>query len=429
MSNPYQNAVKQLEEVSEILKKDSNNIELIKTAIENLKTPDQVFEFDIPVEMDDGSQRIFKGFRSQHNNARGPYKGGIRFHPDVSLDEVKALSMWMTWKSATTNIPYGGGKGGIIVNPKKMSNKELEKLSRGYVRALYENIGPWIDIPAPDVNTNSQIMAWMVDEYQKLIIADGMVSENPLAAFTGKPLELGGSEGRTEATGLGGAYILEKVIKQLGKKKNEIRIAVQGFGNVGFWFSKHAFDRGYKIVALSDSKGGIFSENGLNPNKVLDVKKQEGSVLKYSGHKDVEVVDGDKLLELDVDILVPSALENVINKDNVNRIKADIIIELANGPVTPQADKELFTNDKLVVPDVLANAGGVTTSYLEWVQNLQGFYWSKDKVLSKLKPLMEIAFDHVWQIKQEKKTSFRMAAYVKAVKSVIETMILRGDIS
>jgi glutamate dehydrogenase/leucine dehydrogenase len=420
--NPHQMALTQLDQVAALLrdqysKEDQSRFD---AAIDQLKTPLNLIEDELEVKMDDGSTKKFKAFRSQHNNARGPFKGGVRFHQDVSKEEVMALSTWMTWKCAVTGIPYGGGKGGVIVNPRELSSGELQRLSRAYARLLAPHVGPWTDIPAPDVNTTGQIMAWFVDEYEKAQIEmNGQVQENPLATFTGKPLTLGGSQGREEATGLGGVYVLEQLAEKLAwKKKSNITIAIQGFGNVGYWFAKHAHDLGYKVVAVSGSRGGIYDAKGLDPQKALAAKKD--------GWKAYEAISNADLLELDVDVLVPSALENVITKDNVKNIKAKVIIEMANGPVTPEADEVLQERGIIQIPDVLANAGGVTTSYLEWVQNLHGYSWSHEEVLAKLKPLMDTAFNEMWDMREKAKQSDRMSTYMIAVKRVIDAMMLRG---
>ncbi len=436
--DPHQNALIQLRKVAQILEKQFENKTQLAKAVKKLETPDKVLEGELSVKMDDGKVKKFKAFRSQHNNARGPYKGGIRFHQNVSLAEVKALSTWMTWKCAITGIPYGGAKGGVIVDPKQLSRTELESLSRAYARFVADDVGPWWDVPAPDVNTDGQIMAWMVDEYQKVRLAKAKpadLQENSLATFTGKPLNLGGSHGRSEATGLGGVYVLEKLMEKLGKtKKDQVTIAIQGFGNVGYWFAYHADKLGYKVVAVSDSKGGIYLTEGLDPAKVLACKQENGRVSNCKcSHQNCDcqkakVISNQEILELDVDVLVPAALENVITPDNTTKIKAKAIIEMANGPITPEADEILAKNNVLVVPDVLANAGGVTTSYFEWVQNLSGYYWTHSEVLAKLKPLMEQAFEQMWTVKEQYHLDGRMAAYVNAVKSVVETMITRGSL-
>ena len=410
MSNPYNNAVSQLKQVAKLLDLDQEVVEVLSKPTKLLKT-------ELEVKMDDGKIKKFKAFRSQHNNAVGPYKGGIRFHPQVSKDEVRALSMWMTWKCSVVGIPYGGAKGGVIVDPKKLSDSELERLSRAYIRFIADDIGAWIDVPAPDVNTNSQIMAWMLDEYESI------KSKKEPGVLTGKPIELGGSLGRTEATGLGGFYILEKLVEVKSLKKEEIVIAVQGMGNVGYWFADFAANAGYKVVAISDSKGGIYNKDGLHAEKVLNYKNEKGTL---KGYKGVEEISNEDLLELDVDVLVPAALENVITKDNAKEIRAKYIIEMANGPVTPEADEILYKNKIISFPDVLSNAGGVTTSYFEWVQNNMGYYWKKEEVFEKLKEIMDKAFMEVWTRYKEKEISMRMAAYMGAVDRVVSAMKLRG---
>lgn len=434
MNNPHQNAIAQLEQVAGLLEPRYPDKKKFRACIDQLKQPDKVIEGEIKIKLDDGSTKKFQAFRSQHNKARGPYKGGIRFHPNVTREEVLALSTWMTWKCAVTGIPYGGGKGGIIVDPHQLSPAELERLSRAYVQLIEPSIGPWTDVPAPDVNTTGQIMAWMVDEWEKIRRAKNPdLSINPLATFTGKPLELGGSEGREEATGLGGVFILEKLVEKLGlKRKQDVTIAIQGFGNVGYWFAHHADQLGYKIVAISDSKGAVHVPTGLNPEKTLECKRKKGAVNECMCTPEKcdlnngQAISNEELLELEVDILVPSALENVITADNAAKIKAKAIIEMANGPVTPEADAILQKNGVVLVPDVLANAGGVTTSYFEWVQNLQGYYWSRDEVLAKLRPLMEDAFERMWQTRQQLKVGDRMSVYATAVGRVVDAMMARS---
>lgn len=425
MSNPYINAVQQLEEVGKILKLD-------KKTINKLKTSKRLIKKDLKIKMDSGKYKTFKAFRSQHNNARGPFKGGIRFHPEVTEDEVKALSIWMTWKCSVVGIPYGGAKGGVICDPKKMSQSELERLSRAYIKAIAPYIGPWLDVPAPDVNTNSQTMAWMIDEYVKL--QKDKISANPLAAITGKPVELGGSQGRTEATGLGGVYILQELVKKLKLKPEKTTVAVQGYGNVGYWFSKLVYQAGFRVVAVSDSQGGAYVPSGLNPDLTLDCKQKTGTVRKcFCKDRSCNIrfgkkITNDELLELKVDILVPAALENVIHKTNAKNIKAKAIIELANGPVTPEADKILHKKGIISIPDILANAGGVTVSYFEWVQNLQGQSWKKEKVLKKLKEIMIKAFSEYWQKFQELQVNSRMAAYALAVDKVVQSLKIKGKV-
>jgi glutamate dehydrogenase (NAD(P)+) len=432
MSNPYKNAVKQLNEVGKILKLD-------KKTIDKLSKPKNLIKKKISIKLDNGKKKTFQAFRSQHNDSRGPFKGGIRYHPQVSEAEVKALSMWMSWKCSVVGIPYGGGKGGIICNPKKMSETEIERLSRAYIKAIAPYIGPWVDVPAPDVNTNPQIMAWMIDEYNTMVNDQWSMIKNyssPYACITGKPVELGGSKGRTQATGQGGVYVLEKLTRKLNLKPSETTIAVQGFGNVGYWFARLAHKQGFKITAVSDSKGGVYLKSGLNPDAVLDCKKEKGTVSKCL-FKNGKKITNEELLEMKVDILVPAALENVINTKNAKKIKAKAIIELANGPVTPEADKILHKNKIILVPDILANAGGVTVSYFEWCQNLSGFYWEKEQVLNRLKKIMDKAFDTWWdkydKIKNQKSkiknlNTPRMAAYAAAVDRVVKAMRIRGKI-
>lgn len=436
MSNPHVNAIKQLDKVAQLLKKDYPEVDRFEKAIEKLKNPDKVLQGEIEITMDNGKKQKFMAFRSQHDNARGPYKGGIRFHQNVTKEEVMALSTWMTWKCSVTGIPYGGGKGGVVVDPKTLSSKELEKLSRAYARFIANDVGPWKDIPAPDVNTNGQIMAWMIDEYEKIYIQKPEAkSENLLATFTGKPLELGGSQGREEATGLGGVFVLEQLAKKLKVKRNkDLTIAIQGFGNVGYFFAMHADKLGFKVVAVSDSHGGVFVKEGLDPVKTLECKKKNGGISECmcsEGTCDRNLgkpITNEELLELEVDVLVPAALENVITDKNAKNIKAKAIIEMANGPITLEADQILADKGILIIPDVLANAGGVTVSYFEWAQNLQGYYWSRDEVIAKLQPLMVSAFKQMWQTKEKYEIDGRMATYVGAVKRVIDAMMLRGRV-
>jgi glutamate dehydrogenase/leucine dehydrogenase len=407
--NPFENAQKQLKEAAKVMKLDDNILEV-------LKEPQRIMTVNIPVVMDDGSVKSFIGFRSQHNDFRGPTKGGIRYHPNVTLDEVKALSMWMTWKCAVVGIPYGGGKGGIIVNPKELSEKELEKLSRGFVTALRDFIGPEKDIPAPDVYTNPQVMAWMMDEYSLL---HGKPSPG---VITGKPLEIGGSKGRSYATAQGGVYTLIKAVEKLGMKPEETTVAIQGYGNAGYYAAKILHGLGFKIIAVSDSKGAILKEDGLDPEAVFKHKKKTKSVKGFSGTKNIT---NEELLELKCDVLVPAALENVITKDNAGKINTKIIVELANGPTTPEADDVLFKKGVLMIPDILANAGGVTVSYFEWVQNLMNYYWTEEEVLEKLKKIMDDSFDQVYATSKEYKVDMRVAAYVVAIKRVADAIKLR----
>ncbi|MBI3887557.1 Glu/Leu/Phe/Val dehydrogenase, partial [Candidatus Microgenomates bacterium] len=352
-----------------------------------MNQPERLITGVVSVKMDSGKLELFEAFRSQYNSLRGPYKGGIRFHPQVSMDEVKALSFWMTIKNAVANLPLGGGKGGVIVDPKKLSERELEELSRGYGRLIADVIGPYKDIPAPDVNTNGQIMRWIVEEFAKK--NKKLKKGEVLATLTGKPLNFGGSKGREEATGLGGYYSLEKYLN----KKSGMSVAVQGFGNVGMYVAKHLVKNGFKVVAVSDSKGGIYDKNGLDIEKLMVAKKQGKNVGKQ--------ITSEALLELPVDILVPSALENQINKKNALKIKAKIILEMANGPTTPEADIILEKRGIVGIPDVLANSGGVTVSFFEWKQNIMNEKWSEEKVNQKLRLQgndvdASPSFDKIW---------------------------------
>lgn len=432
----HQQAVTQLEQVAKLLRPEyrkKSQAKLFDQAIEQLKKPHQIIANKISIKLDNGKTAQFPSFRVQHNNACGPYKGGIRFHPQVNEDEVKALATWMTWKCAVAGLPYGGAKGGVAVDPRQLSQAELERLSRAYVRATSDWIGPWRDVPAPDVNTNAQVMAWMVDEYEQIQVNKNQLQENPAATFTGKPPAFGGLPGREEATGLGGFYVLEELARHLEvDRKQDLKIAIQGFGNVGYWFAYHAYQAGYQVIAISDSQGGVVVEGSLNPVKTLECKKKEGSVKacmctdESCSSQNGRVISNDELLALDVDVLVPAALEGVITGKNAKKIKAKVVLELANGPTTPEADEVLFKRGVKVVPDVLANAGGVSTSYFEWVQNLQGYPWSRDQVVEKLEPLMKQAFEKTWKYQEKHRVSGRIAAYAQAVRRVVGTMILRG---
>ncbi|MFH1661684.1 MAG: Glu/Leu/Phe/Val dehydrogenase [Candidatus Falkowbacteria bacterium] len=420
MSKQYNECIKQLNKTCEVMEEINKNggyIELDYDAIKILKYPQKINEVFIPVRMDDGSLKVFKGYRVQHNNIRGPYKGGIRFHPDVNLDEVSALSFWMTIKCAVADIPYGGGKGGITVDPKKLSDKEIERLTRGYVRGIANAIGPNIDIPAPDVYTNPQIMAWFMDEYSKI------KGSNQPAVVTGKPIEIGGSLGRGTATAQGGFYVFENILAKLKLKKEEVSIAVQGFGNAGMHFAKIAFDNGFRVLAVSDSRGGIYNENGLDINEVIKHKKETGSVVDFPNTKNIT---NEKLLELNVYALVPAAMEGVITGKNAELVKAKIILELANGPVSIEAGEKLFEKGCLVVPDVLANSGGVIVSYFEWVQNIRNYYWDLEKVESRLKKKINQATDLIWKYKEDYNINMRTAAYISAIEKLIKAIKVRG---
>ncbi len=391
-------------------------------ALERLTHHHKILEVTIPVRMDDGSMKSFTGYRVQHNQWKGPCKGGIRYHPDVSVDELKTFSFLMTCKCATLGLPYGGGKGGIIVDPKKLSKGELERLSRGYIRQIFSIIGPDQDIPAPDMYTNEQIMAWMVDEYSTL---NGKLTP---AVITGKPIALGGSLGRASATGMGAYFCIKYLERKQTWEPSKMTVAIQGFGNAAQSLASLLHGDGYKIVAISDSQGGIYKKDGL-PVSVLKAEKAKGhslkeiaSSLKGSGITEVSNAD---LLELGVDLLIPAALESVISDKNAKRIRAKVIVEVANAPTDASADPILKHQKITVVPDILANAGGVVVSYFEWAQNRQGLYWSEDEVNSRLKMLMEKAFGSIYTLVLEKKIDLREACYVHALTSLLEADIDR----
>jgi glutamate dehydrogenase/leucine dehydrogenase len=402
MNNPFKNAMIQLDKAAEIAKIDKNKLEL-------LKKPDRVVQVKVPVEMDSGEIKIFDGYRVQYNNVLGPYKGGLRFAPAVDLDEVKALSFWMAIKTAVLDLPLGGGKGGVTVNPKELSEKELENLTRSFTRGIAPVIGSRIDVPAPDVYTNAQVMEWIVDEYGKVN------GKEDLGVVTGKPLSKGGSKGRDRATAMGGFYLLQEIVEDKYKDK-EIKVAIQGFGNAGSIMADLCQAEGYKVVAVSDSKGGIYNAEGLDIEKVKNIKKEKGSVVEVDG---VKVLTNEEILEVEADVLVPAALENQITKDNADRIKASFVIELANGPTIPDADNILGSMGITVIPDVLANAGGVTVSYFEWKQNLEDNYWSEDEVFAQLKPKMIDAYNLIKSRSKELNIDYRTAAFIVAVERII----------
>jgi len=410
MENPFESAKKQIDKSLPLLSKHFDKATLKKSVI-RLKSPEKIIKGTLEV----GGIK-YKAFRSQHNNARGPYKGGIRFHPRVSEDEVKALSTWMTIKCAVAHIPYGGGKGGVKVNPSDLTKKELEELSRKYVRLIYKHIGPKIDIPAPDVNTDSQIMAWMLDEYEKLT-----KTKSP-GAFTGKPINKGGSLGRNEATGRGGLFVLLEYLKQKGIKPSETTAVVQGMGNVGYWFAKLANDEGIKIIAISDSSGGIADINGVNLDNIVKLKKKHGNLKTASKKEGLSYVSNKELLEFEADILVPSALENALTQENAKRVKAKTVLELANGPTTNEADAILARREIDVLPDILGNSGGVIVSYFEWLQNSKGEKWSEEKVNKKLKAKIAKAFRDIHKFKEENNTTYRKASFAMALQRIIEEM-------
>jgi glutamate dehydrogenase (NADP+) len=395
-------------------------------AIERLRHPKQVLEVSIPVRMDNGTLKIFTGFRARHDDTRGPSKGGIRYHPDVSAGEVKALAFWMTFKCAVAGLPYGGGKGGVIVNPKELSPMELERLSRGYIAQISDAIGPDTDIPAPDVYTNPMIMGWMMDEYSKI------KRVRTPAVITGKPIPLGGSLGRNEATGRGAYYCIKELEQERGWTPSEVRIAVQGFGNAGQHVSRLLHADGYRVVAVSDSRGGIHRTDGFDVPSLIQIKNETRGLKAVYCHGSVcemveaEAITNEELLELDVDILIPAALENQITEANADRIKAPIVVEVANGPTTSQADDILNDRGVLVLPDILANAGGVTVSYFEWVQNKAGYYWTLEEVNQRLHQIMSREYKTISAFREEKDTDMRSAAYGVALARIGDAINAQG---
>jgi len=409
--NPFEVAKKQIDACAKILK-------LPPSVTAMLKTPMRELHVSLPVRMDDGSIKVFQGFRVQYNDARGPTKGGIRFHPNETIDTVRALAAWMTWKCALLDLPLGGSKGGVICNPKEMSAGELERLSRTYIRAVFQFIGPEKDVPAPDVYTTPQIMAWMMDEYSA-------ISGKPqLGVITGKPLAIGGSPGRGDATARGGMYTIREAARTLGIDMSKAKVAVQGYGNAGYHAARLCSELfGSSIVAVSDSKGGVCCTTGVDPAAAYTCKNQTGSVCNLPG---MERISNEELLELDVDILIPAAVENVITDKNAGKIKAKIIAELANGPTTPEADDILYKNGVHVIPDFLCNAGGVTVSYFEMVQNFYMYTWEEAEVHERLDKKTTEAYHSVLNTSREYKINMRQAAYVRAVERVVEAMRLRG---
>ncbi|MDD5251714.1 MAG: Glu/Leu/Phe/Val dehydrogenase [Patescibacteria group bacterium] len=406
----FKNALVQLKNAAEAAGLDP-------VVVEVLKHPKRILQVSVPVVMDDGAVKVFEGYRVQHNDARGPFKGGLRFHPKTDLDEVKALAFWMAIKCAVVNVPFGGGKGGVAVDPKKLSSGELERLSRAFIRAIAPVIGPDVDVPAPDMNTTPEIMAWMVDEYARV------TGKFQPAVITGKPIAIGGSLGRTAATGRGGLFALEEWRRRANLKAKDLTIAVQGIGNVGFWFAKLAREAGYKVVAISDSKGGVYATAGINLDKALAYKKEHGNLKGFPADKEIS---NERLLELPVDVIVPAATENVLTDKNAGRVKARVVLELANGPTTPEADFKLAKKGITVIPDVLANSGGVAVSYFEWVQNRTGYYMTEAEVNDKLKKLMVEAFYDVAGLATDKSLTLRTAAFALAVRRIAEAQQARG---
>ncbi len=399
------------------LERAARVLELDEPAVELLKRPRRVIEVTLTVVGDDGRPMIFTGYRVQYNDALGPTKGGIRFHPRTDLDEVKALAGWMTVKCSLLHLPFGGAKGGVACDPHRLSPRELEELSRAYVRSLYPFLGPGRDIPAPDMYTGPETMAWMMDEYERLS------QDRAFASFTGKPLPLGGSPGRLEATGRGCVICIREALKSLGLPLRGAACVVQGAGNVGSVTARLLHQAGARVVAMADSGGGIHDAAGLDVERVLEFKKQRGTVVGFPGARPVS---NRELLELPCDVLVPAALENVITAENAPRIRARVVVEAANGPTTPEADEILSRRGVMVAPDVLANAGGVTVSYFEWVQNLSGTVWSEEEVLSRLENLMLDAYRQVEEESRRRGGDMRISAYVLAIKRLVEAMELRG---
>lgn len=410
--NPWLTAQKQIDDVATFLKLDKN-------LHQKLREPKAIHKAKLKIELDSETTAMFDAFRVQYNDARGPYKGGIRFHPEETLDTVKALAAWMTWKTAVVNLPLGGGKGGVICNPKTLSEKELEKISRAYVQAFWKVLGPNKDVPAPDIGTSSREMAWMLDEYEKI------TKQKSPAFITGKPLKQNGSKGREAATGLGVVYCIREALKHLKLNPKNLTAVVQGFGNVGFWTAKLLSDLlNVKIIAISDSRCGIYDEKGMNINEAAKYKAKNGCLHGFPGAKNIS---NEELLELNCDILVPAALENQVTEKNAGKLKCKILAEAANGPVTTEADKILDQKDIFVIPDILCNAGGVTVSYFEWEQNRTGKYLSEAEIFQKLDKVMTQAFNAVLQFSLSKKVPLRMAAYALAVQRVADAMKAKGE--
>jgi glutamate dehydrogenase (NAD(P)+) len=408
--NPYDIAREQLRRVADVFEIDNNLVNVLSECKKALVV-------SIPVGMDDGSVRVFEGYRVTHNVARGPSKGGIRYHPDVTLDEVKALAMWMTWKCALMNIPFGGAKGGVICDPKQLSELELQKLTRRYTSEIINDIGPERDIPAPDVGTTPRVMAWIFDTYSM------NKGHSVLGVVTGKPLQLGGSLGREEATARGALFCIREAVRKEGRKIDELHVAVQGFGNVGSYLAKFLAEDGATVVAISDSRTALYNPNGIDVPAAFAHKHETGSL---QGLRGAEEITNEELLLLDVDVLAPCALEQVITAENADQVKARIICEGANGPLTPSADEILEEKGVLILPDVLANAGGVVVSYFEWVQGLQEYFWKETEVNAKLNDIVVRAFNETWATRERRQASMRVAAYGLAVQRVAEATTTRG---
>jgi glutamate dehydrogenase (NAD(P)+) len=408
--NPYDIAKEQLRRVALEFGIDANLVNVLQECKKALVV-------SIPVTMDDGTIRAFEGYRVTHNIARGPSKGGIRYHPDVELDEVKALAMWMTWKCALMGIPFGGAKGGIRVDPKRLSRAELQRMTRRFTSEIINEIGPEKDIAAPDVGTDPSVMAWIFDTYSM------NKGHSVLGVVTGKPLNVGGSLGRLEATAHGALYCIQEAVRKQELSMQGLRVAVQGFGNVGSFLARFLHEQGATVIAVSDSRNGIYNEDGIDVVAAIAHKQETGAL---EGLRGTQTISNEDLLLLDCDVLAPCALEQVITRDNADQVKARIICEGANGPVTPTADEILDDRGILILPDILANAGGVVVSYFEWVQGLQEYFWKEDEVNSKLRDITTRAFNETWRVADERKTSLRLAAYGLAVRRVADATITRG---
>ena len=402
----WESALFQLDDAARIIGLDPGVHEV-------LRTPRRTLEVAVPTRMDDGEIRVFTGYRVHHNTSRGPSKGGLRYHPQVTLDEVKALAMWMTWKCAVVNIPYGGAKGGVVVDPKSLSRSELERMTRRYASEILPLIGPERDIPAPDMGTNGEIMAWIMDTYstREGYSVPGVV--------TGKPMAIGGSKGRESATGRGVTYVTLATLKHLGMAVEDARVAIQGFGNVGFHAAQLLEEMGCVVVGVSDVKGGVYNPKGLSHTGLSTYAREAGTIVGYEGG---DRVSNEELLELDCDVLIPAAIENQLREDNAGRVRASVIVEAANGPTTPEADAIFKDSGVLLVPDILANSGGVTVSYFEWVQDLQSYFWTEQDVNEKMDIIMTKAFKNVVQLMESYKVPMRTAAYMLAVRRVVDAM-------
>jgi glutamate dehydrogenase (NAD(P)+) len=408
--NPYEIAKDQLRRVAELFAIDPNLVNVLQEC-------KKAVVVSVPVTMDDGTIQAFEGYRVTHNIARGPSKGGIRYHPDVTLDEVKSLAMWMTWKCALMGIPFGGAKGGVVCNPKQLSQQELQRMTRRFTSEIVNEIGPEKDIPAPDVGTDPSVMAWIFDTYSM------NKGHSVLGVVTGKPLNLGGSLGRLEATAHGALYCIQEATRKRQMPMQGLRAAVQGFGNVGSFLAKFLAEQGATVIAVSDSRSGIFDDAGIDVDAAIAHKQETGAL---EGLRGAQTITNDDLLLLECDVLAPCALEQVITRDNADQVKAKIICEGANGPITPGADEILDEKGIMVLPDILANAGGVVVSYFEWVQGLQEYFWKEDEVNSKLRDITTRAFNETWRVAEERKTSMRLAAYGLAVRRVADATITRG---